>query len=52
MIRAEAVEAALRILMSHVDYDTHKYLECDEEGGSDHYPELAADFIGYYEANE
>jgi len=42
------VEKALRELIANVDYDTHKYIECDEDEGLDHYPELAADFIDYY----
>lgn len=45
----ERVEAALRELIAHVDYDTHKYIECDEETGEDRYPELVEDFIQYYE---
>jgi hypothetical protein len=48
----ERVEKALRELISRdVDYDTHKYLECDEDEGKDHYPELADSFIDYYEAD-
>ena len=43
------VEAALRQLIAHVDYDTHKYIECDEDDGEDHYPELAQDFMRYYD---
>jgi hypothetical protein len=46
------VDKALRELISRVDYDTHKYLECDEDDGADRYPELVEDFIGYYEAAE
>jgi hypothetical protein len=42
------VESALRELIAHVDYDTHKYIECDEDEGLDHYPELTEDFIRYY----
>lgn len=43
------VEAALRSIISDVDYDRHKELERDEETGVDRYPDLAAEFIGLYE---
>ena len=43
------VEAALRKIIAQVDYDTHKYIECDEDSGEDRYPDLAAEFIGLYE---
>lgn len=46
------VEKALRELISRLDYDLHKYTECDEEDGEDHYPELAEEFIEYYEDSE
>lgn len=45
----ERVDAALRKLISLLDYDTHKYLECDEDNGEDRYPELVAQFIDSYE---
>jgi hypothetical protein len=46
------VDTALRDLISRLDYDTHKYLECDEDNGEDHYPELVEEFIDYYDATE
>lgn len=46
------VDTALRELISRLDYDTHKYLECDEDNGEDLYPELVEEFIDYYEAAE
>jgi hypothetical protein len=46
----ERVEEALRRLISDIDYDTHKSLDSDEETGEDHYPDLADDFMEYYEA--
>jgi hypothetical protein len=46
------VDKAFRKLIRRVDYDTHKYIECDENSGKDRYPELAKDFIEYYEAAE
>jgi hypothetical protein len=52
MLSHVRVEAALRELISHLDYDLHKYTECDEDEGKDHYPELAADFITYYSFND
>ena len=39
------IEQALRNLIADLDYDQHKYLECDESDGSDHYPDLAEQFI-------
>lgn len=44
-----SVEEALRRLIAGVDYDAHKYLECDEDEGLDHYPDLAQDFARYYQ---
>lgn len=46
------VDHALRELISRVDYDTHKYIECDEETEEDNYPGLVEDFIRYYENAE
>lgn len=43
-----AVDAALRQVVSHIDYDTHKYLECDEDTGADTYPEHVDRFISEY----
>lgn len=43
------VEEALRQFVSReVDYDIHKQFECDEEDGSDRYPELAGEFVRLY----
>lgn len=39
------IEKALRNLIADIDYDHHKYLECDESDGSDHYPALTEQFI-------
>lgn len=39
------IEQALRNLIADIDYDHHKYLECDELDGIDHYPDLAEQFI-------
>lgn len=46
------VDTALRDLISRLDYDTHKYLECDEDNGEDRYPDLVEEFIGYYKKSE
>lgn len=51
-LNPEHVEEALSRLIADLDYDTHKYLLCDEETGEDRYPELAADFIAEYKAVE
>lgn len=48
----QRVDKALRELISRLDYDTHKYLECDEDNGEDRYPDLTEEFIGYYESAE
>src|SRR5690606_41864367 len=31
--------SALRMYIAELDYDKHKYLQCDEEAGRDRYPE-------------
>jgi hypothetical protein len=36
---------ALKQIISDLDYDIHKSLECDEEDGTDRYPALAERFI-------
>lgn len=46
----QRVDKALRELISRLDYDTHKYLECDEDNGEDRYPELVEEFIDYYDS--
>lgn len=43
-----AVDTALRQVVSHIDYDTHKYLECDEETGEDVYGEHVDRFVAEY----
>ncbi|WP_328742944.1 hypothetical protein OG436_29575 [Streptomyces caniferus] len=43
------VDAALRNLIAHLDYDLHKAIECDEMTGEDTYDECVADFIAAYE---
>lgn len=42
------VEKALRGFLAWLDYDLHKYIECDETDGTDHYAEYAREFIRYY----
>jgi len=42
------VERALRSLISDIDYDLHKNIECDEETGDDSYPILVEGFINDY----
>lgn len=39
----ETLDAFVRALVNHVDYDIHKGYECGEEDGLDHYPELVAE---------
>lgn len=43
-----AVESALRALISDIDYDIHKFIECDEITGEDGYPDLTDEFIRLY----
>lgn len=45
----KAVDAALRTVMTWVDYDLHKSLERDEETGQDTYGEHVDRFIAAYE---
>ena len=45
MLNPEAVEHALRSMLADLDYDLHKYTECGEEDGTNHYPELTRTFI-------
>lgn len=47
-LNAEQVESALQSVISHLDYDLHKNLLVDEESGENSYPELAEDFINFY----
>lgn len=44
----DAVDYALRQVVSHIDCDTHKYLECDEESGADVYGEHVDRFVAKY----
>lgn len=46
------VDAALRALISDLDYDLHKNIECDEETGEDGYPDLVDEFVETYYAEE
>ena len=46
---SEAVEEALKQIISHLDYDLHKYIEVPEDGGDDGYPTLTARFINAYQ---
>ena len=43
------VEKALRSIISDLDYDLHKNIECDEETEEDTYPDLVTEFIQAYE---
>lgn len=45
----EAVDKALRTVITWVDYDLHKSLERDEETGEDMYGEHVDRFIEVYE---
>ena len=49
MLDREAVDAALRTVITWVDYDLHKSLERDEETGEDMYGEHVDRFIEVYE---
>jgi len=40
-----AIEAALRSLITNLDYDLHKSIKCNEEDGSDGYPNVVEDFL-------
>jgi len=42
------VQHALRKLITDLDYDLHKQIECDEETGDDSYPILVEGFINDY----
>lgn len=48
-LNRNAVDVALRKVIEHLDYDTHKMLECDEETGEDTYGEHVERFIAEYE---
>lgn len=48
-LNPEAVEAALRAIISDIDYDIHKSIESDEETGEDTYPDVVGDFIEKYD---
>lgn len=43
------VEEALREHYPHLDYDMHKYIECNEDTGEDTYPQEAEEFSGRLE---
>jgi hypothetical protein len=45
----QRVAAALLSIISEIDYDLHKEIECDGETGEDHYPFLAKWFIRLYD---
>jgi len=51
-VNETAVRLALRRLISYLDYDLHKSIECDEETGDDNYPLYAEGFIRYYNQNK
>lgn len=42
---SEAVEEALKNIISELDYDLHKGIETPEDGTEDGYPALAEQFI-------
>lgn len=52
MLDRERVRWALEGLIADLDYDIHKYLECSESDGLNHYPELVEQFIEIYEGAE
>lgn len=39
------VTEGLTNLIAHLDYDLHKYLECDEMDGSNSYPALVESLV-------
>lgn len=45
---SEAVEEALKNIISEQDYDLHKGIEVPEDGTEDGYPALAEQFIRAY----
>lgn len=51
-LNPEAVDAALRQVIAHADYDLHKAIERDEETGEDTYAEHVDRFIKEYEKAE
>ena len=48
MIPVEIMEKFLRALIADIDYDIHKNLECGEDDGLDHYPDLAQSYVDYF----
>lgn len=42
------VRAALEFVITGLDYDLHKSIECDEETGEDTYPVFVDNFIDAY----
>lgn len=52
MLNPESVDKALRELIAVLDYDLHKYLECDESTGEDTYHEEVVRFIEAYNEAE
>lgn len=45
MITVEIMEEFLREFVADLDYDIHKNLECGEDDGLDHYPDLASRWV-------
>src|SRR5690606_84839 len=43
------LESALRMYIAELDYDKHKYIQCDEEDGRDRYPEEVQFFLRCWE---
>ncbi|MFE7624284.1 hypothetical protein [Streptomyces sp. NPDC057509] len=44
----DRLERALRAYVADLDYDIHKYIECGEEDGEDHYAEHVDTFLHYW----
>lgn len=49
MLDEGRVDYALRRLIADLDYDIHKYIECDEETGEDNYAYWVEQFIDHYD---
>lgn len=43
------LESALRMYIAELDYDKHRYIQCDEEDGRDRYPEEVQFFLRCWE---
>lgn len=43
------LESALRMYIAELDYDMHKYIQCDEVTGEDQYPKEVDFFLRCWE---